>query len=142
MKSEAHRIIAGSEPRSTGRLVLWSSMWGGGVAWLIHLIVAWLFAEFGCLGGWQAQSWLGVSRVAWLVLALSAFCLLLALLAAWGSVWCRRRAEGEPTPEGVDTTRFIAHYGIWVNVLFVLVIVAQTVPALFYSRDCGAHIAL
>lgn len=114
------------------RLVDWSCLWGGGVAWGLHLVAAWLIAEFGCVGGSRDTSGDGVSPVAWAVFGTTAVCLGLAGWATWSS-W--RRTRG-----GAAGSGFIGRTGLILNPLFAMVILAQTVPVFFYLKDCGGHL--
>lgn len=115
-----------------GRATIWCSLWGGGCAWLLHLLAAWAFAEFGCLSGLGRPGPAGISQVAWLVLGVSALCFGMAGAALGLSRRCGR-IDGE-------TGRFAARYGVWVNGLFMLIIAAQTMPVFFHLKDCGNHI--
>ncbi len=112
--------------------MVWCSLWGGGCAWLVHLLAAWAFAEFGCLGGLAEAGPGGISWVAWLVAGVSGCCLLLALGAAWLSRRCGRIDD--------EIGRFAARYGGWVNGIFAFIILAQTMPVFFHLRDCGSYI--
>jgi len=116
------------------RFLLWSCMWGGGLAWLLHFLAIWICAEFGCLGGWGVAGPLEISRVAWLVLTVSGVCLALAGLASYASWhWCSRNSDS-----GIEA--FVARYGTVANPVFMLVIAVQTLPVFFHLRDCGSAI--
>jgi hypothetical protein len=140
MKTVDPRALPADTPRPQSRLLIWTSIWGGGIAWLVHLIAAWAAAEFGCLSGRGGSHAGGISMVAWLALGISLACLLLAAGAIGASLLCAKRSHG-PTPEAADTTRFIAGYSLWANAIFAVIIVAQTIPIFFHLRDCGTHIA-
>ncbi len=115
------------------RLGLWSRLWGGGVAWLLHFMGIWVAAEFGCLSSLARPGWAGISLVAWLVLILSAASI---GLTAWYTIhaWSREFQSGE------ETDGFLHRFARVANCIFLLVIVAQTLPVFFYLKDCGSAI--
>lgn len=125
-----------------GRLLLWSCLWGGGVAWLVHLLSIWLLAEFGCLGALAEPGPLDVSRVAWLVLAASALCFVAAGVATLASWRCRRHGGDAGAGEDAEAARFVSRYGLVANPLFMLIILAQTLPVFFHLSDCASPIAI
>jgi hypothetical protein len=109
---------------------LWACLWGGGCAWLLHFIVIWVCAEFGCISGLGRPGPLGVSIVAWLVLAFTVMFLALgsfALHASWG---LRHREQA--------LDRFVARCGLALNTFFLLVIAVQSIPVFFHLKNCGA----
>jgi len=115
---------------STKRFLLWSCLWGGGVAWLLHFLAIWICAEFGCISGLGVPGMLGISRVAWLVLVLTVVFLMpagLAFYASWR--WCPR----QPGPG-----TFVSHCGMAANASFMLVIAVQSLPVFFHLRSCGS----
>jgi len=122
-------------PDAGERFLMWASLWGGGIAWALHLLVVWAFAEFGCIGGLASPGPLGVTWVAWAVVAASVVFVGLAGLAILASVLCRRRLSGEDA-------RFVARYGLAANPLFLVIILAQLLPVFFYLQDCGSYIVL
>lgn len=116
------------------RFRFWSQFWGGGLAWLLHFLTIWVAAEFGCLSALSRPGPAGVSLVAWVVLGLSAFFIGIAL---WGLLTSPARMVALDT---VETDLFVRRFARVANVIFLLVIVAQTVPAFFYLKDCGSAI--
>ena len=116
------------------RLRFWSQFWGGGLAWLLHFLTIWVAAEFGCLSALSRPGPAGVSLVAWVVLGLSAFFIGIAL---WISLTAPSRMVALDT---VETDLFVRRFAQVANVVFLLVIVTQTVPAFFYLKDCGSAI--
>lgn len=119
------------------RLLLWSCLWGGGVAWALHLMAVWVVAEFGCMSALGRPGPLGASWVAWVILGVSALCLALAGLATLAS-W--RYSRGGGGSDGERPGRFAARTGLVANPLFIFIIIAQTLPVFFYLRDCGTYI--
>jgi hypothetical protein len=119
------------------RGALWFALWGGGAAWLAHLLLVYLIGELGCMGRLQEVRWLGLSAVAWSVFAAAAVTLVVAAAALRVSL----RALASVRPEGPfgATVAFVGRAGIAGNLLFLLVIAAQTVPVFFHLRDCGRY---
>lgn len=116
------------------RLLLWSRLWFGGLAWLLHFLSIWVAAEFGCLSSFARPGVGGVSVVAWIVLGLSAVFIGFAGYAFY-------RANHRPPATGSDDSEaFLQHLARFANGIFLLIIAAQTLPAFFYLKDCGSAI--
>lgn len=113
------------------RLLLWSRLWVGGLAWLLHFLSIWVAAEFGCLSSFARPGLGGVSVVAWIVLLLSAVFVGLAGFAAFRS--CRRT----PVTAGDGSDAFLGRFARVANGIFLLIIVVETLPVFFYLKDCG-----
>ena len=128
---------AAASPPVPSRAKLWFALWGGGAAWLAHLLLVYLIGELGCMGRLAELTWFGLSAVAWAVFAAAVVTGVVAVAALWASV----RALGSVEPEGPfgATVAFVGRAGVAGNLLFLLVIVAQTVPAFFHLRDCGRY---
>ena len=108
---------------------------GGAIAWLVHLLGAYALAEFGCVAGWQRAAPGGVTAVAWGILALS---VATVAVSAWAySVAARADRRLTRVSDPTRTRHFAARSGMWLNGFFVAVIVAETVPVLFYLGRCG-----
>jgi cbb3-type cytochrome oxidase subunit 3 len=108
---------------------------GGAIAWLVHLLGAYALAEFGCVAGWQRLAPLGVTAVAWGILVLSVGTV---AVSAWAfSVASRADKRLTRVSDPTRTRHFAARSGMWLNGFFVAVIVAETVPVLFYLGRCG-----
>jgi hypothetical protein len=125
--------------REISRPALWFTLWSGAVAWLLHLLLVYGIAEFGCGSGLGDRHVLGISVVAWLLLAVTAATMLLALAATfvgWRSA--RQSQEVEPDLSAEHHARlFTARAGWITNSLFAVVIVIQAIPIFFFLRDCG-----
>lgn len=124
-------------PVSAG--ALWFSLLGGGVAWLAHLVGAYVIAEFGCESGMTKHAWRNVSVVAWLLLALTAWTMLVAIagaLVGWGSL--RRLGPGDMEgATGVrDARRAVAWAGLAASGLFALTILVESIPIFYYLQTC------
>jgi hypothetical protein len=118
------------------RFRLWFGLFGGAVAWTVHFLAAYAIAEFGCVSSFRDARFLGITGVAWGILAITALTLVLAV----GGLEIARRSkrlllvevhEDEDEPEA-----FMARAGWITSVVFVAIIVAQTVPVLYYLRSC------
>lgn len=123
------------------RLALWFSMLGGAVAWGLHLISASLISEWGCFSGLHEFEYGGVTLVAWLLVIVS---LLATLLAAWAT-WVAWRLQTSMTglPASTfdidaprETDAFLARTGTATSGLFLFIILAESLPILFYLSDC------
>lgn len=120
-----------SSPRSFS---LWFGLVGGGVAWLLHLLLAYVVAEFGCLSGLGERHLGNWSLVTWLLLAVSAGALGLALaatLVSWRGF--RRAVHGS---ESDRARRFSARLGFISNVVFTAIVAVQSVPIFYFLRSC------
>lgn len=131
--SGAHSAAHGVPERGA----LWFALWGGGAAWLAHLLLVYLIGELGCMGRLQELRWFGLSAVAWSVFAAAAVTAAVAIAALRVSVRALRSVRPEG-PFGANVA-FVGRAGIVSNVLFLLIIAAQTVPAFFHLRDCGKY---
>lgn len=122
-----------SLPPNVGRWTLRFVLLGGGVAWLLHLVLAYAIAEFGILSGLVETRWAGLDAVSWLLLAVSAA--MLALAAASVRV-SRRLCQGkESDEEPRRTVRFCARFGLAANLTFLVIIAVQTIPIFFFLRS-------
>jgi hypothetical protein len=119
------------------RLLLWSCLWGGGVAWMLHLAAVWLIAEFGCMTALGRPGPMGYSWVAWTILGVSLLCLAVAGLATLVS-W--KYSQGGGGSDGERPGRFAARTGLVANPIFMFIIISQTLPVFFYMKDCGTYI--
>jgi hypothetical protein len=120
------------------RGALWFGLLGGAFAWLAHLIFAYLVAEFGCVGRWDEQSYLGVSVVAWLVIALTAATTLAACAATAVAYRSHRllRSSADHHSANPAAERDTAWYGVLTSGLFVFVILFESIPILYYLKSC------
>jgi hypothetical protein len=113
------------------RFMIWICLWGGGAAWLLHLLAVWIIAEFGCLSSFSHLGFMGMTSVAWAILGISLLCAAVTVLAIVVSVHCSR--------QGGDSFRFVSRYGIAANPVFLLIITAQTLPVFYHLGDCGSN---
>lgn len=114
----------------------WFALLGGGVAWTLHLLSAYAIAEFGCLSG--LGDWLGIPVIIWLIAGITLPLLALSAVATLvGMRYERRHGTHEHAAlEADDPGVSLVRYGIVANALFILTILAQTVPLVFFLRGC------
>lgn len=122
--------------RSVRQGTLWFGLLGGAVAWLIHLVAAYLIAEFGCLTHFGEQRALGITLVSWMIVAVTA----ITALGGGSATWAAYRSFGRlrDARESVDTAaqRATARAGMYASGFSLLVILVETLPLLYYLRDC------
>lgn len=110
---------------------------GGGIAWVLHLLLAYIVSEFGCLRGWEEIQFLGLSVVAWLLLFVSLGALALAGAATIASWRSAGRDGGEETGEaGADAKAFSARFGMLTNPFFGFIILVESIPIFYYFQAC------
>jgi hypothetical protein len=122
--------------------MIWFGLLGGGVAWVIHLLAAYVLSEWGCVRhAFPGFSLLGLSGLAWLLLGVTALTLLVAAagaLAAYSDMRGKDTVgEEERDPMALDDSRArIAQIGCVMSLTFLLVILAESVPIFFYLQGC------
>jgi hypothetical protein len=117
---------------SPHRAQLWFGLLGGAIAWLVHLMVAYGIAEFGCVGGLAEYTWMGISLVAWLILALSVLTGLIAAIATFVAYRARKRLESASS----DGRDLVALAGVLTSGMFTFIIVVESLPIFYYLRHC------
>ena len=108
------------------------------IAWLVHLVGASLISEWGCLSGFHQSAWLGISAVIWGLLVITVFALFVAGIATW-SVWqVDRYHQNDSSIDSVDDELnvFLAETGKISGLLFVTIILAESIPILFFLSGC------
>lgn len=121
-----------STTAAPGRLALWTGVWGGAVAWFVHLAASYAIAEFGCVAGWDRFRLLGLGAVTWGILAATALTLAATAWAGWLAWRCYRATDGA---EEQEASRGLAGIGLILNALFAFSILFETVP-IFFLADC------
>lgn len=128
-----------SQDVAVSRGALWFGLFGGAIAWTVHLMLAYAAAEFGCVG-WQAdRSYLGITLVAWLEVALTLATVLLSATATIVAFRCHRRLGSDsasPSDANVAAERSTAWAGVLTSGLFTFVILFESIPILYYLRHC------
>jgi len=118
---------------------LWFGVLGGAIAWLLHLLLAYGIAEFGCVSSWGERHWLGISLVAWLEALLSVSMLILCLFSwriARRNSQILLRESGPSEQAGHAARVFMARSGELSGGLFGLIIAVQSIPFVFYWNGC------
>jgi hypothetical protein len=136
---ERINVAAGEGAKTTGavnRFRLWFGVFGGAVAWTIHMLLAYGIAEFGCVSSFRDARFLGITGVAWLILVMSALTLVLAVVALLIARRSERLLLADLRGQDDDADEFMARVGLVTSVVFVAIIVAQTLPVLYYLRSC------
>jgi hypothetical protein len=121
-----------------GRGRLYFAFFGGGIAWTLHLILSYLLAEFACLSGADEARLLGITLIAWSLLALSAVMLAAsgaAALVGWRAKRQLAALKGNRDDE-LDTEIHFARSGAIMSGIFALVIACQTLPIFYYLGSC------
>lgn len=120
---------------------LWVGVWGGGIAWTVHFLLAAGIAEWGCLTGLSARSLWGMTAVAWSIILVSVVMALIAMAVTWIACYEMRRlnlrSDEQSDPyDRLGNRRFMARTGFAVSAFFLLIIIAQSLPILFYLSEC------
>ncbi|MFI7648178.1 hypothetical protein ACIBTZ_19165 [Micromonospora sp. NPDC049460] len=127
-------VQPGQRARLAGGLLLWYGVLGGALAWAVHLIVAWGVDELTCAAGSTRVGAVPLRLVVTLAVVLPALATVGSLLAA-GLAWRRIRQDGED--RSVSRTRMLAVVGIWLNLLFLTIIVLGGVALLVLAPCQG-----
>lgn len=140
-------LAAELEPNSQGSrpsgVFLSLHLFGGAICWTIQLLFAVVVSEWGCISGMGDARFFGVTTIAWSVIAVS---LLAMALTGWVMRWSlessRRQSRSDTESAGAgssakrESAGYLAQVAVWSNGLFLLIIVAQTIPILFYLTEC------
>ncbi len=121
-------------------------IWGGGIVWTVHFLSIALIAEWGCFTGLGEWRWLGVTGVAWVIVMISVLMSLVCLGVVW-LAWdtfknLNRSPASCPSDEVADVYdrpgnhRSLAKVGLFSGLLFLVIILVQSVPVLFYLTEC------
>jgi hypothetical protein len=125
-------------PPSVNRWALYFGLVGGPIAWLIHLLVAYVVAEFGCLTPFRDVSYAGITAIAWIILGVTVLTLLAALAATYTAYRLDLVLEVD-LRGGTDTPLSRAHLarlGIITSGIFAFIIIAETIPVFYFLRSC------
>lgn len=122
------------------RTALWVGLLGSPIAWFLHLVLVYTFAEVTCVSGFPGFSALGLHGGVFLILLVTLFTLLLTAAAGLLAHWTGRRLAREsrdrqgPVDRGVGT--HMVRGGRYLSVLFLFIIAFETIPVLFYLTPC------
>src|SRR5690606_9900923 len=105
---------------------LWAGVLLAPVAWAVHLCVIYAMSSFVC-----------TPPVLWPFYLSSGVALLVALAGGWTAwgVWKRTEDEPEEAPTSRARGRFMTLGGLLMTGLFVIAILAQTIP-MFLLEPC------
>ena len=130
-------VAPATSDRSVNQAALWFGLFGGAAAWTVHLIAASIISEWGCHAGLHRISWVNISAVAWALIGLTIAMLLVATIASWMALRVRRKVREVQRQDGnsaaaADNRLFLARTGVIASEIFILVILAQSVPIFFF----------
>jgi hypothetical protein len=120
--------------RRTDNAALWFGLLGGAMAWSGHFLMLAFIAEWGYFAGLQDNRMLGVTAVVWVIAVATAIAVLMAvaaLVVAWRMQW-RQRHRAEPNDSAHSNWQFMSKTGVTTNMVFLFIIVAEAIPALFF----------
>lgn len=106
--------------RTAGPRLLWFGVLGGSVAWVLHLLVAWLAVELGCAQAHPQILGLSPRTVAVVATLLPGLLAVASLAVAVAALRTLRRHRG-PDPTG--RTRFMAEVAVGLDAFALLMIV-------------------
>ncbi|SIM82973.1 hypothetical protein [Micromonospora cremea] len=121
----------GPRARLTGGVLLWYGVLGGGVAWGVHVLAAWGLDELACAAGSDRVLAMPLGRVVGLAVIVPAL-VTAGSLAVAALAW-RRTARAQATgtqDRAYGRSRMLAVVGVWVNLLFLTIIVLGGVAVL------------
>lgn len=119
------------------RLALAFGLLGGAGAWTLHLLLAYVIAEFGCLSAWAHLKIAGATAIAWLIAIVSLMAIALSAAAAFVALgqW-RRHRSAENGAAGPASAAYLAQAGFYAGAIFAIAILVQSLPILFYWGSC------
>lgn len=134
------KFVESSGPVTTDTR-LWVGVWGGGIAWTVHFLTAALIAEWGCLTGLSARTLWGMTAVAWSIILVSVVMALVASVVTWVAyreMLCLNTPSDEQSDlyDRLGNRRFMARTGFAASSFFLLIIIAQSLPILFFLSEC------
>ncbi|MEZ4869286.1 MAG: hypothetical protein R3C14_48635 [Caldilineaceae bacterium] len=125
--------MATTSPRNrlVGPWALWFGVFGGLVAWILHLTIGFALVHDGCRIGFTGlELWL------WIITGALGFVALIATFVAY-STWQRaNRRSDVDTNLTVDRIRFMGIIGAWFSGLSLLIIL-MTAIGIFWLGPCG-----
>jgi hypothetical protein len=124
-------------PDTVTRQMLWFGLWGGGAAWLGHLLLCWVIGEFGCVSSFREVYFAGFTGIAWLIFLVTVVAAAGALYATLLSWQVEKKLRSSGKEEGEDhCDLFLGRAGWITSGLFFIFIVVQCIPIFFYLRNC------
>jgi hypothetical protein len=119
-----------------GRAAMWFGLLGGAGAWTAHLLLAYSVAEFGCLSGFGERSYMTISVVAWLEVAVTALTAVIAAFAAFVAFRSYRILRSQDVVETTAAEEYTARVGLITSGIFTFIILFESIPILYYLRTC------
>jgi hypothetical protein len=117
------------------RFRLGFALFGGAFAWMMHLMLAYAAAEFGCSSHLGGRDYRGISIVAWLELILTGVTSVVAGAATAIAYGLHRELRNEHGEESA-TARKAAWVGLTSSGAFLFIILFESIPIFFYLRGC------
>jgi hypothetical protein len=118
------------------RSKIWFAFLGGALAWTLHLMGTYALSEGFCRSGLHQISFLGLGLMIWGLGLLT----LLALAVTLSALWIARRQQlsslANVRAGSGDIFLFMARSSLLANALFLIVIVAQSLPIFILGRSC------
>lgn len=133
------RRIEGRPPGFAAAVAPWFGFLGGGVAWALHLVVAYVLTEVACKSTRLDATFWGVPAPELFGYGITLWAALVALGAAHVAF---RSYAADPridpvddagAPEALGRRRFMAYVGVAMNGVFLLAILAGGLPFLFLN---------
>ncbi|MFN7138969.1 MAG: hypothetical protein ACK4UN_06500 [Limisphaerales bacterium] len=119
------------------RKALWFGLLGGATAWMVQLFLVWAIAEFGCVAGLGEIKWMGITVVSWMAIVASLLMLVIGIVSTWVAYRSRNRIRAATDWNDMnEAAAFMANTGFITSGIFVLIIIIQSVPILFFLRHC------
>ena len=118
---------------------LWFVLLAGSIAWTLHLLLAYVLGEFGCLSALARVSFLDINGVAWSVLGMTVPLAGVSAVATWMAWRMDRRLGGQASEDGSSTEDprvYMARAGWITDGLFLFVILFETVPVFYFLQRC------
>jgi hypothetical protein len=125
-----------TEPVGPGGWGRWFAFLGGAGAWTVHIGVAYVAGEFGCVGGWGAQQVMGVTVSAWIVIAVTVLAVVVALAATWAGYRGLGGRVVSETGHQSDAAKYLSWSGLMLSGLFAVIIIGQSVPIVSHLHRC------
>lgn len=119
------------------RFKIWYAFLGGALGWTLHLMGSYALSEGFCRSGLHTFAFLGLSVMLWSLAILT----LLSLAVTLGALWLSRRQQVvdavSPHDDLSEIQQFMNRSSFLNNILFLVVIVAQTFPLLILGASCS-----
>jgi hypothetical protein len=112
---------------------------GSAIAWTLHLMLAYAFAEWACVGGEpRFEAW-GVSGTAWVLFALSLPLFLLSAASTYSAFRITREVRADLEKAKADLSGSLLHLayaGLLLGISFTFIILVQVIPVFYFLGGC------